>query len=134
MEKIWEKYRDYQGGRVLFVNEEEAYGCPWPYTYSNVYDRTPLVELSLHHPDPEDLYKTLEKSNISYILFSEREAYRLKSYGLLYWNDEQKQKFDLFWRRYVRPIVNIDHCWLFRIYPQQQAGNTNDVPCPIFQF
>jgi hypothetical protein len=121
-------------GRVLFVGEEKTYRCPWPYVYSNVRDRMPLIEWNREYPDPASLYQALLRSGIRYFIYNDSEGFRLRVYDIFYWEEEEKARFAEFWEQYVRPVYAKDGLDLFEILPLEEAQRQPAVPCPFLRW
>lgn len=118
-------------GRVIFVAEEKTYGCPWPYVYGNVYDKTPIVEWNRQNPEPEALYQALQAQGLRYIAYNAYEGMRLASYDLFYWTPEEKENFKKFWQAHVRLVHEDRELFLFEILSTDEAAAQPAVPCPF---
>ena len=77
--------------RVMFLGEETVFGCPRPFVYSNVYDKTPFVELANVSQSSNELFEKLKEKGITNILINLPESLRLKGYGLFPWNETGKK-------------------------------------------
>ncbi|MEK6543338.1 MAG: glycosyltransferase family 39 protein, partial [Elusimicrobiota bacterium] len=56
--------------RVVFLGDEKVFRCPRPFVFSNVYDKTPLVELANTSASPDALYAAVKDQGLTHIMFN----------------------------------------------------------------
>lgn len=76
--------------KLMFIGEEKVYGVPRPFVYSNVYDKTPFVEMANASESPDQLFEGLRSMGITHLVINLAEAARLKGYNLFPWRDDKK--------------------------------------------
>ncbi len=102
--------------KILLIGECRNYYIQRKFLTHSVYDKNPVVEWVRDYSDSEGVLLSMQKENITHILFNNYEANRLqKGYKIFYWTEKELKIFDEFWKKYVRQIYDANDVYLYEI-------------------
>jgi len=113
---------------ILFLGETRGLYCKRRFLTHTVSEYVPITEWVKKAANEDDVYRILKQQGFTHILLNVREAYRLRSYNMYYWNDKEWDIFNRFWAKYVKELYNADWVYIYEILPPEQAAIMHQPP------
>jgi hypothetical protein len=93
---------DYLNAKVLFLCEPKVFYMKRKFESSSVFDRNPLIDITITSKNGEEIYEKIRKMGYTHILANIAEIIRInKGYKIFYWSDKDLKKFDDFYNNHL---------------------------------
>ncbi len=92
-----------ENSKVLFVAEPKSFYIKKKFEASSVFDRNPLVDITMKSQNEKEIYDELKKMGFTHILINIAEAIRIsRGYNLFYWSEKDLKKYHSFFSKHLQ--------------------------------
>ena len=113
---------------ILFLGETRGLFYERRFIINNVVDYIPIVEFTKASKNEDELADKLRKEGITHILLNAREVYRLKSYNIYYFNNDEWLIYQKFVSKYVKELYSKDWVFVYEILGAEEANKPHLPP------